>query len=97
MLIKIVLSLYVFFGLLSFILFGVDKYKAIKGKYRISEAMLLASGALFGCYGMIMGMLIFNHKTKKTKFRVIVPIIFSVHTCIWLFISMNPNTINTLF
>lgn len=97
MAIQVLILIYTTIGLISFSLFGIDKYKAIKGKYRISEQMLLVSGAVFGVYGMIFGMLIFNHKTKKTKFRILVPIIFLLHTLIWVYILLNPQSFVEIF
>ena len=49
----------------------IDKVKACKGKYRISEKSLILISLLFGCFGMIIGMNLFHHKTKKTKFKLI--------------------------
>lgn len=41
---------------LSFILFGLDKYKAKKGKWRISETTLLTMAAIGGSIGAWAGM-----------------------------------------
>ena len=59
-------------SLITFILFGVDKYKAVHHKWRISEAVLLLF-SLFGGIGGLLGMLVFHHKTRKWKFRILVP------------------------
>lgn len=40
----------------SFILYGIDKYKAKRGKWRISEAMLLTMAAIGGSVGAWTGM-----------------------------------------
>ena len=55
-------------GLLAFILYGVDKYKAKKGKWRIPEAVLLCVGLLGGSLGALLGMYLFRHKTKHWYF-----------------------------
>lgn len=55
----------------SFIIFGIDKYLAIKNKRRISEKTLFFISIIGGSLGSILGMNIFRHKTKKKKFLVI--------------------------
>jgi uncharacterized membrane protein YsdA (DUF1294 family) len=53
---------------------GIDKYKAIKNNYRISENTLLLISILGGGIGSLLGMILFHHKTKKLKFQILVPI-----------------------
>ena len=61
-------------NLLSFILMGIDKLKAIKNTYRISENTLLLISIIGGGIGTLIGMILFHHKTKKLKFQILVPI-----------------------
>ncbi len=61
-------------NLLSFILMGIDKLKAIKNNYRISENTLLLISIIGGGIGTLIGMILFHHKTKKLKFQILVPI-----------------------
>lgn len=60
-------------NILAFILYGVDKRKAEKNKFRISEATLITIAVLGGSLGAFLGMKVFHHKTKKKKFTVTVP------------------------
>ena len=60
-------------------MFGIDKYKARRGQWRISEATLLAVAAIGGSIGAWMGMKVWHHKTLHSKFRYGVPIILLVH------------------
>ena len=53
----------------------LDKKKAKKGKWRISEATLTALVLLGGGIGGIAGMYLFHHKTKKPKFYLGFPIL----------------------
>lgn len=69
-------------NILSFILYGIDKLKAIKKKERISEKALILIGILGGSIGSLIGMNLFRHKTKKLKFKVLVPIFFVVKVLI---------------
>lgn len=73
-------------NILSFLLFGIDKYKAIKNKYRIPEKVLLLISLFGGSIGSILGMIIFHHKTKKIKFKLI-PIILIVQIILLMYIK----------
>jgi uncharacterized membrane protein YsdA (DUF1294 family) len=61
-------------NVLSFCLYGLDKWKAIRGAWRISEMTLLLSALAGGAAGAFLGMHIFHHKTKHWKFRILVPL-----------------------
>ncbi len=65
-------------NIIAFILYGVDKRKAKKGKWRISENTLLLIAILGGSIGAIFGMKIFHHKTKKSSFSVGLPIVLII-------------------
>lgn len=54
---------------IPFIVYGIDKRLAIKGKSRISELSLLILTFLFGIIGSFLAMIIFRHKTIKGSFR----------------------------
>lgn len=56
---------------LTFILGAIDKYKAIHHHFRIPEKVLLTISLLGGCFGMALAMIIFNHKTRKLKFKFV--------------------------
>lgn len=71
---KIFLVFYIIMNLVTFILYGVDKSKARKGKWRIPEKTLLLFAACFGGLGAFLGMKLFRHKTKHTSFRILVPV-----------------------
>jgi uncharacterized membrane protein YsdA (DUF1294 family) len=47
--------------------------KAIEGGYRISEKILISSAVFMGAFGAMAGMYIFRHKTRKMKFRLLIP------------------------
>lgn len=61
---------------ITFLLFGVDKWSAKKGRRRVSERTLLLFAAIGGSFGAYVGMWFFRHKTKKVKFYFGVPLIF---------------------
>ena len=71
---KIFIVFYIIMNLVTFILYGADKAKAKKGKWRIPEKTLLLFAACFGGLGAFLGMKVFRHKTKHTSFRILVPV-----------------------
>ena len=59
----------------TFLLYGIDKYKAKKGKWRISEATLLTMAAIGGSIGAWAGMRLWHHKTMHKNFKYGIPLI----------------------
>ena len=75
----------------TFLLYGIDKYKAKKGKWRISEATLLTMAAIGGSIGAWVGMRIWHHKTMHKKFKYGIPviIIFQVTLAVYLLTNIE--------
>ena len=74
-------------NLAAFALYGIDKYKARRGLWRIPEAVLLFAAAAGGSAGALLGMRVFHHKTKKPRFFIGVPVILLLHLLIlWFFL-----------
>ena len=71
---KILLIYIAIMNLITFILYGIDKYKAVHHKWRIPEKMLILFAWVGGGIGALAGMPAFHHKTKKWKFRILVPL-----------------------
>lgn len=71
---------------LSFILFGLDKYKAKKGKWRISEATLLMIAVIGGSIGAWSGMRLWHHKTMHKKFKYGIPVIMIMQVCLVVYL-----------
>ena len=61
-------------NVIVFVLYGVDKRRAIRGAWRIPERMLLTGTWLLGGVGAWLAMRIFRHKTKHIAFQVSAPI-----------------------
>ena len=53
---------------ISFILFGFDKFLAIKNKRRIPEKELFTVSTIGGAFGGLFAILVFNHKISKAFF-----------------------------
>ncbi|MCR4994022.1 MAG: DUF1294 domain-containing protein [Bacteroidales bacterium] len=60
-------------NIVTFIAYGVDKWKAQHDRWRIPEATLLLLAAIGGSIGAWAGMKTFHHKTLHAKFRFGVP------------------------
>ena len=76
-------------NLVTFVTYGIDKYKYIKRKWRISEATLLTMAVIGGSIGAWTGMIVWRHKTMHKKFTIGIPIVFVIH----LFIVIYLHTI----
>ena len=73
-------------NLLTFVVYGIDKWKAVKGKWRIPEATLLILAAIGGRIGALLGMQIWHHKTRPLKFKYGVPFILLAQIVLIYFI-----------
>lgn len=76
----------VLINVLSLWMFGIDKYRAKKKKWRIPELSLIMSAALGGGLGAFIGMKLFRHKTKHMKFTILIPLFMFLWTAlaVWL-------------
>ena len=75
---------------------GIDKRKARRGSWRISEKALLLSAFCFGGIGAFLGMRIFHHKTKHWYFQVFVPVFLILQIATILKVVVLGNYINLL-
>lgn len=64
----------------TFLLMFLDKQKAIKGDFRISESTFIKLSIAGGALGTYLGMYTFRHKTLHKKFYIGIPfiIIFNI-------------------
>lgn len=85
----IVVSYLITINLIAFILYGVDKKRAIRNEYRISERVLLWMARIGGGIGCWLGIKLFRHKTKHTKFRIVVPLGMVIWIAAIMFAVMN--------
>lgn len=69
-------------NIITWLTFGLDKWKAKAGRRRIPEKTLLGMALIGGAAGAIAGMMLFRHKTRKAKFFISVPVMFVVHCVI---------------
>ncbi len=62
----------------GFALMLIDKRRAVKNLWRIPERTLLLFALLGGSLGVLLGMRLFRHKTRKPLFAVGVPVIIAI-------------------
>lgn len=65
---------FIVINLLTFLLYGLDKYKAIRREWRIPERALLLMAFVGGAFGALSAMRIFRHKTRKGRFKLMIPL-----------------------
>lgn len=85
----LLISYYCLINLVAFLVFGADKGRAKKKKYRVSENMLMFLCVLGGGGGALLGMKAFRHKTKHAKFIVGVPAMFVIHVLLIIWIAVG--------
>ena len=71
----------------GFLLMGIDKRRAKRGAWRISEKSLFLSPLLGGTVGGILGMRVFHQKTKQWYFRYGLPALLVLQLALagWLY------------
>ena len=70
----VLLPLLLGWNLLVFLLMGIDKRQAVRNRRRIRETTLLACAFALGAVGLLAGMAVFRHKTKKALFLLLGPV-----------------------
>ena len=75
----------VMINVLSFFIMGLDKVKAKKQRYRISENTLLFIALIGGSLGSYLAMYCFHHKTTHIKFYMGIPLILFIQILIYCF------------
>jgi uncharacterized membrane protein YsdA (DUF1294 family) len=86
--VKIALLLLVL-NVVTFCVYGIDKWKARHHRWRISEATLLVLAAVGGSVGALLGMQVFRHKTQHLKFKYGVPaiLLLQIALCAYLLLK----------
>ena len=58
-------------NLLVFMIYGIDKFKARRGAWRIPEKILLTIALVCGGFGAWLAGMTFHHKTRKWYFKTV--------------------------
>ena len=65
-------------NIVTFLVYGIDKWKAKQGSWRISETTLLILAVIGGSIGALLGMKVWRHKTMHKKFKYGLPLILII-------------------
>ena len=84
---ELLLYYFVCVNVLTFFVYGIDKWQARQGKWRISEATLLLFAVIGGSIGAWLGMRVWHHKTMHKKFKYGIPAILMIHIIIIGYLS----------
>lgn len=80
---------FVAINIVTFFMYGIDKWKAKRSKWRISEATLLWMAVVGGSIGAWLGIKIWHHKTMHKKFKYGVPAIIILQIAIIVYITIK--------
>ena len=86
-LLHIVLIYFAVINVVTFFMYGIDKWKAKKAKWRIRETTLLGLAVLGGSMGAWLGMKVWHHKTQHKKFKYGVPAIIIIQLSIIVYLK----------
>lgn len=76
-------------SLITIIVYGIDKIKAVRGSWRISEATLLLFSFFFGALGGIFSMYVIRHKNRKIKFIILNWLFIIIHIGLGVYLLTN--------
>ena len=91
-LLHIVLIYFTVINVVTFFMYGIDKWKAKKAKWRIRETTLLGLAVLGGSMGAWLGMKVWHHKTQHKKFKYGVPAIIIIQLLIIVYCIIAEST-----
>ena len=77
---------FVIWNALTFRLMGYDKYQAIHNHWRVPEKTLLTAAFVMGGAGCWAGATLFRHKTRKSQFRILLPLATMLNLAIVAFL-----------
>ena len=72
-------------NILTFLIYGADKWKAQRNRWRIPEDTLIWMAIVGGSIGALLAMYLFRHKIRDRKFSLGVQAIIAVQIAIYYF------------
>lgn len=85
----IILIYFVMINIVTFFVYGIDKWKSQHDRWRVPESALLGLAAIGGSVGAWLGMKVWHHKTQHKKFMYGVPVtlLIQIALVVWLWVS----------
>ncbi len=71
----------------TFAVYGADKSRVKKGRWRIPEKTLLLLPLLGGSVGGLLGMAVFHHKTRHWYFRLGLPLMLLLQAALAVYLA----------
>lgn len=87
--IRLLLAYLAVTNVVTFLVYGIDKWKARHHRWRIPESTLLGLALLGGSIGAYLGMRVWHHKTMHKKFQFGVPAILLLHFALAIYLIHN--------
>ncbi len=81
----------VLINVVAFSVYGADKRRARKDRWRVPEKTLFLLALIGGSLGALLGMKVFHHKTKHWYFRVFIPLILLVQIAVPIALWLHKN------
>ncbi len=81
-----ILIYYLIINLVTLLIWGVDKSRAIRQQWRIPEKWLFFLAFIGGAFGSLAGMLLFRHKIRKTRFWLFVTLFLVMHSLLFVYV-----------
>lgn len=77
----LVLGYYLIASVLAFVVYAVDKYAAVKGRWRVREATLHLLALAGGWPGALVAQRLLRHKTRKRAFQWMFRVTVVINCC----------------
>ncbi len=81
----------VLINVITFAVYGADKRRAQKDRWRVPERTLFLLAVLGGSIGALLGMRVFRHKTRHWYFRVFIPLILLLQIAVPIALWLHKN------
>ena len=78
-------------NIVAFFVYGIDKLKAKRNRWRIPESTLLLLAVIGGSVGALLGMKVWHHKTMHKKFTYGIPFIIAVQILFLNYLFFTPE------
>lgn len=78
-------------NVITFVVYGIDKWKARNEQWRTPESTLFLLAIFGGSVGALLGMQVWRHKTQHWSFRLGIPLILilQIALAMWLLLSQG--------
>ena len=89
--VSLIIYYFVAINIVAFFVYGIDKLKAKRNRWRIPESTLLLLAVIGGSVGALLGMKVWHHKTMHKKFTYGIPFIIAVQILFLNYLFFTPE------